>query len=407
MVNMGEMFAYRRIGNISMDRVPVGPKEIEYLLETGDLLFARQSLVRSGAGKCVLFQGCDESVTFESHVIRARLNQAVADPRFYFYFFESSFGRHAIESIVEQVAAAGIRGSDLKMLKVPVPPLSEQRAIAHILGTLDDKIELNRRMNETLEGIARALFQSWFVDFDPVRAKAEGRRPASMDAETAALFPDSFQESALGPIPAGWKVTTLGAVSEKPQYGYTASAQPEPVGPHFLRITDINKLNWIQWEDVPYCDASVQDLEKFKLHVGDIVIARIADPGHGAMIESEVGAIFASYLIRFRPHDERYSHYLQYWLRSDRYWATVRGYQSGSTRGNLNAQVLSRFPLLAPPAELLGRFSTTINALRSKIVASVDENGTLATIRDTLLPKLISGELRVPDAEKLLAESPV
>jgi len=102
----------------------------------------------------------------------------------------------------------------LERLRFPVPPLPEQRAIARILGTLDDKIELNRRMNETLEAIARALFKSWFVDFDPVRAKAEGREPAGMDAETAALFPDSFEETELGEVPKGWELKSLDEIAD-------------------------------------------------------------------------------------------------------------------------------------------------------------------------------------------------
>jgi len=178
MVNMGEVFAHRRIHNLDMDRVPMETKERNSsLLRGGDLLFARQSLVLSGAGKCVLFQGDNEDVTFESHIIRCRLDQQKAAPAFYFYLFQSTQGRSLIESIVEQVAAAGIRGSDLGRLLVPVPPLAEQKAIAAVLGALDDKIELNRRMNATLEAMARALFQSWFVDFDPVRAKLDGRPP--------------------------------------------------------------------------------------------------------------------------------------------------------------------------------------------------------------------------------------
>src|SRR6266540_1896448 len=99
---------------------------------------------------------------------------------------------------------------DIPKFEIPVPSLHEQRAIARILGALDDKIELNRQMNATLEAIARALFQSWFVDFDPVRAKAEGRAPYGMDAATAALFPDGFEESALGEVPRGWEILPLG-----------------------------------------------------------------------------------------------------------------------------------------------------------------------------------------------------
>ncbi|MCX6378665.1 MAG: restriction endonuclease subunit S, partial [Armatimonadetes bacterium] len=167
MVNMGEVFAHRRIRNIPMDRVALPERERTFLLRSGDLLFARQSLVLSGAGKCVLFQGNIEETTFESHIIRARLDARIADPAFYFYYFNSPVGRGNVEGIVEQVAAAGIRGSDLARLQVPVPPLAEQRAITHVLGALDDKIELNRRMNATLEEMARTLFRSWFVDFEP------------------------------------------------------------------------------------------------------------------------------------------------------------------------------------------------------------------------------------------------
>jgi len=211
MVNMGELFAHSRIGNIPMERVPLSEVEAEkYLLKKGDLLFARQSLVYSGAGKCSIFLGASEPITYEGHLIRARLNPAIADPAFYFYFFNSRLGRQVIESIIEQVAAAGVRGSDLAKLSVPYLPIQKQRQVAHILGTLDDKIELNRQMNETLEAIARAIFKSWFVDFDPVRAKMEGRMPAGMDAATAILFPSAFQDSPLGKIPEGWEVTTVG-----------------------------------------------------------------------------------------------------------------------------------------------------------------------------------------------------
>ena len=196
MVNMGELFAQPRIYNIPMERVPLSQSEAgRFLLEEGDLLFARQSLVLEGAGKCSIFIGDDEPVTFESHVTRVRLDHAKAHPGYYFYYLASHNGRSAIRSIVEQGAgASGIRGSDLARLEVQWRPLPEQRAIAHMLGTLDDKIELNRRMSETLEAMARALFQSWFVDFEPVRAKMEGRwRPGEslpgLPAEHYHLFP--------------------------------------------------------------------------------------------------------------------------------------------------------------------------------------------------------------------------
>jgi type I restriction enzyme S subunit len=292
---------------------------------------------------------------------------------------------------------------------IPLPPLPEQRAIAHILGTLDDKIELNRRMSETLEAMARALFKAWFVDFEPVRAKMEGRwqRGQSLlglPAHLYDLFPDRLVPSQLGEIPEGWQVGTLGKLSEKPQYGYTASAREEPVGPKFLRITDVNKLSWIDWSSVPFCEIGQEDLEQYRLHPGDVLIARMADPGHGVVIEEQVEAVFASYLIRFRLKDHAYIRYIQYWLRSDGYWDLVRSRHAGTTRASLNAQVLSSFQLIIPLKPIASAFSETVSTLRNKVVAAVNESRTLAALRDALLPKLISGELRVKDAERFLKE---
>lgn len=210
MVNMGELFAYPRIKNIEMDLVPVEQKEMHYCLSAGDLLFARQSLVLSGAGQCSIFQGNYLPTVFESHLIRCRLDLKKCNPYFYFYFFRSPTGRNLIEEIVEQGAgASGIRASDLVKLLVPFPNKKFQDSIADILSMLDDRITLLRETNSTLEAIAQALFKSWFVNFDPVRAKMEGRQPEGIDDATAALFSNSFEHSELGELPAGWKVQLL------------------------------------------------------------------------------------------------------------------------------------------------------------------------------------------------------
>ena len=180
---------------------------------------------------------------------------------------------------------------DLKSLEVAYPDLPEQRAIAHVLGTLDNKIELNRRMNATLEATARAVFKSWFIDFDPVRARKEGR-DTGLPKEIANLFPDRLVGSELGEIPDGWTVRTLGELCHKPQYGHTASAKNLPVGPRFLRITDINKESWITWPRVPFCEATDDEFLKYQLKKGELLIARMADPGHGILIEEDVKAVF-------------------------------------------------------------------------------------------------------------------
>ena len=234
----------------------------------------------------------DSSCWVTDNAIRAKAVNG-NDARFLFYIlhtlrlndFQTGSGQPLLnQTILSQIPAT-----------IPTP--SEQRRIAHILGTLDDKIELNRQINETLETTARAIFKSWFVDFDPVKAKIEGRKPSCMDTETAALFPSAFQDSLLGQIPQEWSVRTLGDLSHQPQYGYTASANNKIVGPKFLRITDINKKAWIDWSSVPYCEIMEKDFDKYRLHKGDVLIARMADPGHGVLIEEDQEAVFASYTI--------------------------------------------------------------------------------------------------------------
>jgi type I restriction enzyme S subunit len=256
---MGELFAYPRLGNAPMDRVPLTGSEAErFLLKEGDLLFARQSLVLEGAGKCSLFLKDDEPVTFESHVTRVRLDASKAHSHFYFYYLRSPLGQAAIRSIVEQGAgASGIRGSDLGTLDVQWRPVDEQQAIADVLGALDDKIELNRRMNETLEGMARALFKSWFIDFDPVRAKAEGH-DADLPKHHVDLFPQRFVESELGEIPEGWEVDSLSnhlaelEVGGRPKGGVSAYADGIPsIGAESvvgLGVFDYSKTKYIPKE---------------------------------------------------------------------------------------------------------------------------------------------------------------
>lgn len=321
---------------------------------------------------------------------------------------DAKFLRYALQLVISDAAGMNrgaanplITQGDLGRLVIRHPPLPFQRAIAHILGTLDDKIELNRRMNVTLEAMARALFKSWFVDFDPVRAKAEGREPG-LTQPLDNLFSGSFEESELGKIPKGWEAKTLSDICDKPQYGYTASASDEPVGPRFLRITDINKRDWIEWDGVPFCSIDSEQKGRYTLMPGDIVIARMADPGHGALIEEEVDAVFASYLIRFRPQRHELARYLQYWLRSNSYWDKVRSMQSGTTRANLNATVLGSFGLVVPPGKVLQVFDQSARSLRERVVANARESRALAALRDTLLPKLISGALRLKDAKQII-----
>jgi len=321
------------------------------------------------------------------------------DHEFVYYWLTANveeLERHASGSTFKELS-----GSSLKKVRIRLPSdPAEQKAIAHILGTLDDKIELNRRMSETLEAIARALFKSWFVDFDPVRAKMEGRDPG-LPQPLADLFPDSFEDSELGEIPKGWEVKKLSDLCST-QYGYTASAVDEPVGPKFLRVTDINKRNWIDWGDVPHCEIEPDTRASYALHLGDVVVARMADPGKSAIIEEYIDAVFASYLVRLKTLSLAHSYFVYGFLKSDLYAEYAEGTKSGSVQANMNAKVIVGASLTVPPKAVLDAFLRAVLPLRQRLVANVRESRTLAALRDALLPKLISGELRVKDAERFL-----
>ncbi len=301
-----------------------------------------------------------------------------------------------------------LTGSTLRTLTFRVPDEQTQRRIAAILGALDDKIELNRRMSQTLEAMARALFKSWFVDFDPVRAKMEGRwqRGQSLPglpAHLYDLFPARLVDSELGEIPEGWEVKKLSDLCST-QYGYTASAVDEPVGPKFLRVTDINKRKWIEWGDVPHRTIEPEARASYALQVGDLVVARMADPGKSAIIEEDVDAVFAFYLVRLKTPSLAHSYYLYGFLKSDLYAEYAEGAKSGSVQANMNAKVIVGASLIVPPKAVLDAFLREVLPLRQRLVANVRASRTLAALRDVLLPKLIREEIRVKDAERVVEE---
>ncbi len=378
MVNMGELFAYPRLRNAPMDRVPLSEAEAEnVLLKPGDLLFARQSLVLEGAGKCSIFLNDDEPVTFESHVTRVRLDPREADSRFYFYYLQSHHGRAAISSIVEQGAgASGIRGSDLERLDVLWRPVPEQCAIAHILGTLDDKIELNRRMSETLEAMARALFKSWFVDFDPVRAKAEGRDPG-LSQPLVNLFPRSFKDSQLGVIPKGWKATTWGNLATL-EYGkslddYAGDHQPYPVYGTNGRIGS---------HSAPLCQ-----------HPGVVIGRKGAYRGVHFCSTPFFVIDTAFYLEPKAATELRWGYYEL--LRHN-----INGMDSGSAIPSTSREDFYGLSVLHPPHDVQRAFVQLMGPLWTRQEQNIQESASIAALRDGLLPKLISGELRLSPKDR-------
>ncbi len=335
-----------------------------------------------------------------------RCNLSKILPSFVTYYFKTAEGKHKLLANSAPVGVPSIAQpvSYLRSLELPVPPLDEQQAIASILGALDDKIENNRWMNETLEAMARAIFKSWFVDFDPVRAKATGKKPAGMDAVTAKLFPDSFVDSPLGKIPKGWSVEAIKKRASNIQYGLTTSAISDPVGPKFLRITDIREGK-VDWGVVPYCSATYEERDKYKINDGDIFVARTgASTGDNIYITDPPDSVFASYLVRFQFANPHIARIVAIFMRTDDYFDFIESAIGGSAQPNASAQVLSDPCMVFPTYNIAERFWNVVHPLDKQAALLNRQSSTLAAIRDTLLPKLMSGEVRIKDAEKFLVK---
>ena len=315
---------------------------------------------------------------------------------------------------------------EVKAFHVCLPSLENQKSIAHILGTLDDKIELNRRMNVTLESMARALFKSWFVDFDPVidNALAAGNpipEPLSARAQTRRdlgtkrkplpkniqkLFPERFVfDEEMGWIPDGWEVDSIKNRAAAIQYGFTQSSSEEKVGPHFLRITDI-RGGKVNWPSVPFCVATESEKEKYRIQDGDIFVARTgASTGENTYVVEPPDAVFASYLVRFQFVSRGLGRFVGQFMRSPSFFNHVDGILGGSAQPNASAQALASAITAFPSDAIADVFFDELRSFDLKSSGNQRQASSLAKLRDTLLPKLLSGELRIPDAEKLVAGS--
>jgi type I restriction enzyme S subunit len=285
---------------------------------------------------------------------------------------------------------------DQHRLRITIPPLPEQRAIAHILGTLDDKLALNRQMNQTLEQIAAALFTSWFVDFDPVRAKAAGRHPEGIDAETAALFPDRFVESEIGEIPEGWQVVPVADI-----VGVVGGSTPSTKEPKF-------------WGgDIPF--ATPKDLSKIdapvllgtERHITEAGVARISSgliPRRSVLLSSRAPIGYLA--INDIPVTVNQGMIVMICNKGVSPWFVLGwaqlnkdefiGRANGTTFLEISKTNFRPIPVVLPTAGVLAAFDSIAGPLFARLTANVRQNQTLAELRDILLPRLLSGELRVP-----------
>jgi len=360
--------------------------------EPGDVVFTskgtvgRFAFVRSGTPRFVY----SPQLCFWRAV-----DKQLIDPRFLFYWM---FGR---EFFIQFKGVAGqtdmaeyVSLTDQRRMQITLPPLDEQRAIAHILGTLDDKLELNRQMNETLEAMARALFKSWFVDFDPVRAKVEGRDPGLPNA-IAELFPDRFVDSGLGEIPEGWEAKGLDEFARFLN-GLALQKYP-PSGDRWLPVIKIAQLRAGTTNGADRASADlatdyvVQDGDLLFSWSGSLECVLWAG-GPGALNQH-----------LFKVTSDAYPKWFCY-LAVHQHLDSFRRIAAGkaTTMGHIQRHHLSEAKIAVPPPALFPEINKRLAALVECLWKRNVESRTIAEVRDSLLPKLISGELRLKDAEKYI-----
>jgi len=367
------------------------------LPKKGDVVFTTEAPL----GEVAQLDG--RKVALAQRLITLRGKLDVLDNNFLKFLMQSDFVQEQLHARSTGTTVLGIRQSELRKVILVVPPLDEQRAIGRILGALDDKIELNRQMNRTLEALAQSLFKSWFVDFDPVTAKAAGRKPYGMNEEIAALFPDAF-EDALGMIPRGWharQVKDLGSVI----CGKTPSTkEADNFGSDipFITIPDMHGVIFISQTERSLSVKGAESQAKKYLPENSICVSCIATPGL-VCITSQLSQ--TNQQINSVVPKAGISAYFCYWLLRNLGDEIRAGGSGGTVFHNLNTGDFSRIEILMPSDPVIDAFHSSCLAMMNLILDNQKQLQTLYDLRDLLLPKLLSGEIRVRQAENLVAEA--
>ena len=325
--------------------------------------------------------------------------------RYLSYYLRSGEGQRAINALTVGSTQPKLALFRIEQIEIPAPSLEVQQSVADVLSALDDRITLLRETNATLEAIAQAMFKSWFVDFDPVRAKMAGRDPEGMDEATAALFPDALEETELGLVPKGWRVMPIGDAIDT-----VGGATPDTKNETF-------------WEPPLHCWTSPKDLSGATapvllgterrisdlglsrissglLPVGTLLMSSRAPIGYLAIAQVPV-AINQGY-IGLLPGGKLSPQFMLFWCRQN--MDAIKGRANGSTFMEISKKAFRPITALVPAATLLERFDEVVGALFARLVENERQAQSLAEVRDTLLPRLISGQLRLPDAQVLASE---
>lgn len=323
-----------------------------------------------------------------------------------YHLLRSDCFQGPIAAMSGRSAQAGFNKGDLAAIQVPLPSRAEQRRIASFLDAFERRIALLRQTNATLESIAQALFKSWFIDFDPVRAKAEGREPEGMDAATAALFPAEFQDSELGPIPKGWSVQPIGDLVEAVG-GSTPDTKNDafwhPAVHYWTSPKDLSGATApvMLGTERKVSDAGLAKIASGLLPVGTLLMSSRAPIGYLSLAQIPV-AINQGY-IAMLPGGRLPPQYMYFWCQQN--MDAIKGRANGSTFMEISKKAFRPIPAVRPSPEVVARFIDFTATLFDRVTANERQAVSLAELRDSLLPRLISGKLRLPEAQEQLEDA--
>lgn len=377
-VKMGELFASEFITNQEkMDRLELSEKELgKHGLQKGDLLFARRSYVREGSGKCSIVDDLKEPLVPESSIIRARPDREQILPKFVYYFFKSSLGRNEMSKIVRQTAVSGIAQSDLKEIKIPVPPKKSQENIVECLRLLDEKIVVNNQISSVLEDIVQTLFTNQFINYQPY---------------------DEFQETPLGRIPEDFEIIQFSDVCSTRGGGTPSTDEEEYWGGNNLWLTpkEVTSLDTKIVFDTErkITDEGLNNSSTKIMPEKSVLLTSRATVGEVVVNREPMGTNQG--FICIQPNERVEPYFLSCVVESKR--KEIENRASGSTYDEISQTSFNEIEFAAPPKEDILRFESRVEDIYEEIYTRELENRKLKSLRDTLLPKLMSGEVRVND----------
>jgi len=344
-----------------------------------------------------------ENTTVDSHVTIVRPNQKLVNPQFFGLAVRSC--QNLLESLGEGTTGqTELSRAAIEKLLIPLPPLSEQRTIAEILGALDDKIELNRQMNVTLEEMAQALFRSWFVDFDPIHAKVKGQKPQGISDEIINLFPNCFQNSELGIIPKGWHYSKIGKTLITVLGGTPAKAKKEYWGNGTIPWINSGKANEFRIT-VPSANISTLGYENSttKLLPRRTTVIAITGATLGQVSLTEIETCTNQSLVGVLGNEDVPSEYVYFWIKE--HINELKNCQTGGAQQHINKNNVNDLKLLVPPKKIFKHYLHIVTPFFEQISNNCFQNQSLCNTRDALLPKLLSGEISVKEAERQISQA--